>query len=81
VTIEETVMAKMVEVFQVPREKVDLDSSPQSIANWDSLRHMKLVLTLESAIGREIPIDQVFEMLTVRKIVEVISSLTAEHGN
>lgn len=46
---------KLVNVFatvlQVPEDKITIDSSPKNLENWDSMRHVELVIAVEEAFG------------------------------
>jgi acyl carrier protein len=44
------------------------EDSPETVENWDSLRHMRLVLALESAFGLEFSPDDILEIVTLGKI-------------
>ncbi len=74
---EQMVIEKVSEVFEIPIGDIFIDSTPQTLKNWDSLRHMKLMIVLEMEIGKEIPAEQIIEMLSVRKIIEVVTALSA----
>ena len=45
-------------VLQVPVEKINSDTSMDTIEKWDSLQHMNLVLALEDAFNIFIPDDE-----------------------
>jgi acyl carrier protein len=63
-------------VFNVDVNSVTEDASPDTIENWDSLRHMNLVLALEEEFGVELTDDQVVEILSYKLIKIVLM----EHG-
>jgi acyl carrier protein len=54
----------MAKVFNVPVELITVNASPDNVENWDSLRHMKLVLALEQEFDVELTDDQVVEILS-----------------
>lgn len=39
------------QVMGIPIAEVNMDSSPDTIAGWDSLKHMNLILALEEELG------------------------------
>lgn len=41
----------MATIFNVAADSIDSDSSMDTIATWDSLHHMNLVLALEEEFG------------------------------
>ena len=62
--------------FNVKEDSITDDSSPDTIKNWDSLRHMNLVLALEEEFGVELTDDQLVEILSYTLIKIVLK----EHG-
>lgn len=63
-------------IFNVSPEMITDEASPDTIENWDSLRHMNLVLALEEEFGVEFTDDQVVEILSYKLIKIVLK----EHG-
>jgi acyl carrier protein len=63
-------------IFKVDICNISEDASPDTIASWDSLRHMNLVLALEEDFGVELTDDQVVEILSYKLIRIVLQ----EHG-
>lgn len=66
----------MARVFKVPAGMITADASPDTVENWDSLRHMNLILALEQEFDVELTDDQVVEILTYPLIRIVLH----EHG-
>lgn len=60
------------QIMNVPIEQLDDDSSPDTVENWDSLKHMNLILALEEEFAIAFSDDEVVEMLSVRRIVEIL---------
>jgi acyl carrier protein len=63
-------------VFGVPLAEVTDDTSPDSIAGWDSLNHINLMLALEAEFGVSLSPDDTMEMLSVG----LIRSVLTEYG-
>ena len=59
----------MARVLEIPIEALDDEASPDTIDNWDSLRHMNLVMALEEEFGVQFSTDEVIELLNFRLIV------------
>lgn len=55
-------------VFEVPIEIITDDSSADNIEEWDSLRHMNLILALEEEFGISIPDTDVGDMVNFKLI-------------
>jgi len=66
---EERVFEIMGRVLGLPRESINADSSPDTLAGWDSLAHMNLVLALEEELGVQFTEAQIVEMLNAKLIV------------
>lgn len=66
----------MAGVFNISAESITADASPDTIENWDSLRHMNLILALEQEFDVELTDDQVVEILTY----PLIKIVLLEHG-
>ena len=54
-------------------EELTDDLSIDSIAQWDSLAHIGLILALEAEFSVQIPPEQAVEMISVRAIREILS--------
>jgi len=63
-------------VFEVAPGEVTDDASPETLAGWDSLRQLELMLALELEYGVRIPADTMLELQTVPAIEEFLD----EHG-
>ena len=66
--IREKVFKVISQIMSVPLETISMDSSPDSIENWDSLRHMNLILDLEQEFNMQFADDQIVEMLNAELI-------------
>lgn len=63
----------MSRVFEVPEEDLEENSSTNTIENWDSLNHMKLVLALEDEFGVQFEEAETLEMQSFKLIKFVLS--------
>jgi acyl carrier protein len=61
-------------VFGVPLESVAADSSPATIAAWDSIQHLTLVLVLEEQFGLHFSPDEIESMHDLGTISAMIQS-------
>lgn len=64
-----TVEAVVSRVFGVD---VDEGSSPETVEGWDSMGHLNLVAALEKSFNVSIDIGDAMEMVSVRKIKEIL---------
>lgn len=64
----EKIIEVMAHVLNIDPSKINDDSSMDTIEAWDSLKHMKLVITLEQELGVEFDDEEVVELLSFRLI-------------
>ncbi len=63
-------------VLGISADTVDDGVSPESVASWDSLNHLNLVMALEQEFGVALSVDEALEMRSVGRIRTVL----AKHG-
>lgn len=73
---DERVKKVMAEVFGVDQNTIDNDASPGSIEQWDSLRHMNLVVGLEEEFDVRFPDESISEMVSFNLIVFHLRALS-----
>jgi acyl carrier protein len=59
-------------VFGADATTLDDASSPETVEGWDSMGHLNLVAALEHDFGVSIDIVDVMEMVSVKKIREIL---------
>jgi acyl carrier protein len=62
-------------VFEIPIESIADYASSDNIDNWDSLRHLTLILALEEEFGVSIPDEEVGNLVNYKLIELVIHDL------
>jgi len=60
------------DIFEVPADAVQPSSSPDSIATWDSMRHLNLVLALEQEFGIQFTPEEIEQLLTVELVAALV---------
>ena len=71
--IEKRVINVMSSVFGISKEQINENSSPDTIDNWDSLKHMNLVVALEEEFKIEFTDDNITELINMKLIMFVLS--------
>jgi acyl carrier protein len=61
-------------VMNVGANQVSMDTSPETLDNWDSLRHMNLMMALEEELNVTFNEDEVLSMLSMQAIVDTLNS-------
>ena len=61
------------ETFGVDPAGLTVDSSPGSVAGWDSMGHLRLVMAVESRFGVRFQTDEIGRMKTIDDICRRIA--------
>jgi acyl carrier protein len=69
--IDAKLKAVMSAVLKVPADEIGEESSMDTIASWDSLQHMNLVLALEEEFGVSVP-DEDAANITSYKLIRTV---------
>ena len=64
-------------LWAVPVSEIPEDATPETLAGWDSLRHLELMLELEMTFGVRIPTDLVPELVSIGDIEDALAELGA----
>lgn len=70
--MHERVKAVVASVFDLSESDITGDMALGRTKNWDSLRHMQLILALEEEFGITFGDDEVIEMISVALITETL---------
>jgi acyl carrier protein len=74
--MHERVLELLARVFGRPRSELPDDASTETLADWDSLRQLELMLELELEFGVHVPAEAMTELQSV----EAIEEFLAERG-
>lgn len=66
------VRAAAADIFHVPASQLTAEASPRTIANWDSVEHLNLVVTLEQQFAVQFEPEEIEEMKSIGTIAEVL---------
>ncbi len=64
--------------FEIPLAAVDANSSSQTIAKWDSIGHIDLVMTLQQDLGLSFTMEEIIQMKDFDSICRVVVAKTAK---
>lgn len=62
------------EVLGVSPEKVNENTTIDNLSEWDSMKHMELVMCLEAKFNVSFEVNEIVELNSVKKIINVINS-------
>ena len=72
--IELRIEAVMGSVFGMDElDEISSESSPQTISNWDSLRHIQLVVSLEEEFDLTFTDGEITDLISFKSIENTIS--------
>jgi|WetSurMetagenome_2_1015567.scaffolds.fasta_scaffold1341513_2 acyl carrier protein len=70
--LSDRVAALFEKVFGIEADSFSLDMAPEDVLRWDSLGHMTLVMDLEDTFGVHFEVDEITELSSARKIIEML---------
>lgn len=70
--IFEKIVQIISDLFDVEPSAVGASSGPSTIANWDSMQHLNLVLSLEETFEMQFDPPEIEAMQSVGAIVDVV---------
>lgn len=62
----------MADIFECDAALITPDATPDTVAAWDSLRLLDLILAIEQQTGIEISPDRLSDMMSVPAILEIV---------
>lgn len=75
---KERILNVMAITFETPLEKLNENSSVDNVENWDSLKHMNLVIALEEEFEISIPDDEVGNIISYKLIELVVNECSTK---
>lgn len=70
--MKEKIVNIMAEVFEIPVNDFPAEITQDTIENWDSLRHLNLIVELEDTFDKSFEPEEISEMTSIEKIIEMI---------
>jgi acyl carrier protein len=70
--MKERLFQVMSKAIEIPLNRINDDSSPDVIEEWDSLHHMNLVMALEEEFSIEFTEEHIVELTSVKAILEIL---------
>ena len=77
---EDTLKQVMATMLKVDPSTITADSSMDNMLNWDSLRHMNLVLALEEEFKVDIPDEDAGNITSYKLMKLVLEDLLKDQG-
>ncbi len=70
--MKEKIIEIMSEVFEVAVSEFPSEIKQENIDEWDSLRHLSLIVELEDVFDKSFEPEEISEMTSMDKIIEMI---------
>lgn len=71
--METRIKEVMSNVFDIDISMINFQSSPDNIENWDSLKHMNLIIALEEEFDIEFNDDEIIDSMNYALILNIIN--------
>ena len=75
--LESTLRRVVSETFKMPVDEVTDELSPDTLDDWDSLSHLRLVTALEEAFSIKFENSEIMDMASVGAIREMVAKKAA----
>ena len=69
----QTIQKLIADVLNIPQDRISDDLHMKDCAEWDSLKHMELILAIEQAYAIELSGDDIAEMTSVAAIKTILA--------
>ncbi|MBN2287893.1 MAG: acyl carrier protein [Candidatus Glassbacteria bacterium] len=71
--MKDKVMETIAAILNLTPGKLGENVSAESLEDWDSINHMKIMIALEEEFGIELSDDEMMEMVSMDRILEVLN--------
>jgi acyl carrier protein len=79
--MNEKLVSVLAEVFNLQPDQIAPELTKDDVGNWDSLKQMDLVMSLERQFGVSLEIEDIAQLVSVAKIVEVLERKGINFGD
>jgi acyl carrier protein len=70
-SVAEKVRQIAADLFNLPVDQVTDSLSPRTLADWDSMQHLNLVLAIEARLGVQFDPSEIEQMQTVGEVIRI----------
>lgn len=72
INAEQKLKKIIADLFKIKEDEINDESSMDNIANWDSLKHMNLIIAIEEQFEITLSADEIVEMTSFVKIKQIL---------
>ena len=62
------------DILNIPIDKLELETSPDSVNSWDSLSHVKIIMQIEHEFKTNLLPEEATQILSIKDAISIISS-------
>ncbi len=73
--IERRICQVIADVFNLSSEKIDEDSSNESVEEWDSLGQLQVIMAIEKEFNIRFKAAELSELTSIKKLVQRVKAL------
>lgn len=66
------ILDMMAALLEVPREQLNQDSNPETIASWDSFKHTVMLMAVEEKFGFRLSDDEMISVTNAAELIELV---------
>lgn len=70
-SVADTVRQIAADIFNLPVDQVTDSMSPQTVADWDSVQHLNLVLAMEAQLGVQFDPLEIEQMQSIGQAIRI----------
>jgi acyl carrier protein len=70
-SVADTVRRIAADIFNLPLDQITDSMSPQTVADWDSVQHLNLVLAMEAQLGVQFDPLEIERMQTIGEAIRI----------
>ena len=74
--LKEKVFKIFSDIMDIPIDELKLESNSDSISNWDSLSHVKIIMQIEHQFKINLLPEETTEILSIKDAINIISAKT-----
>ena len=72
--IKDRLFSIMVDVLQVDESKINIDTSPETVQEWDSLKHVLLLMAIEEEFEFRFTDDEMIQSTSVESVMSLLKN-------
>lgn len=72
--MQENVFEIVSEVFDIDEEDITLETSPDTIDNWDSMNQLKLVTAIEEEFSINLSMTEIESIVNIKILMDIVQS-------